>query len=128
MDRTLARSISHIIAAALLLTPTSFAYDYSLSPEAVREAYFLGQRTDQKLAEFFSDYTHHLPFPKSGPYISEIQLLTPYAQIVELSSQNTAGYSAQQAWKDYQTRGDLIRVRVRIEFTPSYTAVASQKG
>ena len=116
-----------LLASASLLSAPVVALDTSLSVQAVREAYFLGQRTDQKIVDFFSAYTHHLPFPKAGPYVSEIQLLTPYAQVVELSHQNTAGYSAQQAWKDYQDRGDFIRVRVRIEFTPTYTAVASQQ-
>jgi hypothetical protein len=116
-----------LLTGALLLVPPSFAFTTPLSDQAVREAYFLGQRTDQKIVDFFNDYAHHLAFPKTGPYISEIQVLTPYAQVVELSHQNTAGYSAQQAWKDYQDRGDLIRVRVRIEFTPTYNAIASQQ-
>ena len=121
------RSSLALLTAALLLSAPALAYDTPLSDQAVREAYFLGQRADQKTVDFFNDYTRHLPFPKTGPYVSELQLLTPYAQVVERSHQNTAGYSAQQAWKDYQDRGDLIRVRVRIEFTPTYTAVASQQ-
>ena len=121
------RPILALVTSTLLLSTPALALDTALSDQAVREAYFLGQRTDQKIVDFFSAYTHHLPFPKAGPYVSEIQLLTPYAQVVELSHQNTAGYSAQQAWKDYQDRGDLIRVRVRLEFTPTYTAVALQQ-
>jgi hypothetical protein len=121
------RAFLALLTSALLLSTPALPFDTPLSDQAVREAYFLGQRTDQKIVDFFSGYTRHLPFPKAGPYVSEIQLLTPYAQVVELSHQNTAGYSAQQAWKDYQDRGDLIRVRVRIEFTPTYTAVASQQ-
>jgi len=120
------RGIS-ILSAALLLSPSSFAFQSPLSERAVREAYFLGQRSDQKLRDFLKDYSHPLQFPKTGPFISEVQLLTPFAQVVEVSSQNTVGYSAQQAWKDYQARGDVIRVRVRLELTNTYSGVASQE-
>src|SRR6266566_1804026 len=98
------RAFLALLTSALLLSTPALPFDTPLSDQAVREAYFLGQRTDQKIVDFFSGYTRHLPFPKAGPYVSEIQLLTPYAQVVELSHQNTAGYSAQQAWKDYQDR------------------------
>ncbi len=65
----------------------AFAYDTELSDIAVREAYFLGQRNDEKTRTFFAPYTQHLPLPKKGPYVSEIRLLTPLAQVVQASSQ-----------------------------------------
>ena len=45
-----------LIAFAIAL-PT-LAYDYPLSPEAVRDAYFLGKANSAKRAEFFAKYTH----------------------------------------------------------------------
>lgn len=108
--------------AVLFLGPALlFAFQTELSSEAVRDAYFLGQRHDQKLANFLSSYEQHFALPKTGPYISSIQVFTPYAQIVEASRENP-DYSAQQAELDYRQRGDTIKISVRIEFTPTYTA------
>jgi hypothetical protein len=92
-----------------------------LSPEAVREAYFLGQRNDEKTAAFRSQYVKRLPLPQSGPHVSEVELLTPYAQLVQTSKTRTLGYSAQQAELDYRKQGDTLRLRVLIRFTPTYT-------
>jgi hypothetical protein len=91
-----------------------------LSDQAVREAYFLGQRNDERTAEFLEKYRRHLPVPESGPWISTIEVFTPYAETVELSRQRSFGYSAQSAAKDYRERGNVIRVTVTIEFTDSY--------
>jgi len=110
------------LACFLLLSPM-LAYDTELSDTAVREAYFLGQRDADKLHNFFAPYTKNLPFPKNGPYISEIRLLTPLAQVVQVSSQVTSGYSAQQAQIDYKRRGDSLLLVVKIEFTPTYGAI-----
>src|SRR5216683_5363374 len=89
-----------ILAAALLLAPATFAFDSSLSDQAVREAYFLGQRRDEKTAEFLEKYRRHLSVPESGPWISTVEFFTPYAEMVELS-QRSLNYSAQTAAKDY---------------------------
>ena len=43
-----------ILTVALLLSPFSFAFNVPLSDEAVREAYFLGQRHDESVASFLS--------------------------------------------------------------------------
>ncbi len=117
------RSLPASFLALGLALPPLLAYDTDLSDTAVREAYFLGQRNDEKTRAFFEPYTRHLPLPKSGPYISEIHLLTPLAQVVEVSSRTTSGYSAQQAQLDYQERGDLLLLEVHIEFTPTYNQI-----
>ena len=115
-----ARPIASVLAAALLLSPSSLAFDVPLSDQAVREAYFLGQRNDERTAEFLEKYRRHLPAPEAGPWISTVELLTPFAETVELSRQRSFGYSAQSAAKDYQGRGNFIRVTVSVEFTASY--------
>jgi len=128
MARALARFIALIFATALLPTSSSFAFDFPLSDEAVREAYFLGQRNDNKMTQALAPYTERLALPESGPYISEIKLFTPYAQIIDISRRQSGHYSAQQAQRDYRERGDTILVFVRIEFTATYSypqAVAS---
>lgn len=118
-----------VLAFGLLVAEATLAFDIRLSPEAIREAYFLGQRHDQTGAEFLSKYVKHLPMPKSGPYISEIEVQTPYAQVVGRSWRvGTAGYSAQQAEQEYRERGDLIIVRVLIRLTRSYPLLSGQHG
>src|SRR5436309_626119 len=116
-----------ILAAALLLSPSSFAFDSPLSDQAVREAYFLGQRRDEKTAEFLDKYRRRLPVPKSGPWISTVEFLTPYAEAVELSRQRSFGYSAQDAAQDYRKNGDRLRVTITIEFTNSYGELIQEK-
>jgi hypothetical protein len=104
------------------------AFDTELSDTAVREAYFLGQRHDDKAAAFLANYSKHLPLPKKGPYISEIRLLTPLAQVVEMSIRQTTGYSAQQALLDYRGRGDSILLEIHIEFTPTYNQLQAEQA
>lgn len=111
-----------IVLATLLLFPRSLPFvEFPLSDIAIRDAYFLGERNDQKTSEFLKLYTHTFPLPDKGPYVSEIHLLTPYAQIVSDSSRHSVGYSAQQAAADYHGRGDTLLLQVRIELTPTYT-------
>ena len=109
-----------ILTAALLITSIAHAVDAPLSDEAVREAYFLGQHRDDRTAQFLETYRSHFPVPKSGPHVFAIELFTPYAQAVEASSQHGLGYSAQQAWQDYQARGDSLRVGVYVRYTSTY--------
>jgi hypothetical protein len=115
-----ARSLTSVLAAVLLVASSSFAFDTPLSQESVRQAYFLGQRNDETTASFFTPYVRTLPAPDKGPYIAEVEVYTPYVQIIEASRRRSMGYSAQQAEKDYRHRHDKIFVRVRIDFTDSY--------
>ena len=117
------RLLPLLLLGFALALPPLLAYDTDLSDTAVREAYFLGQRNDEKTRAFFEPYTRHLPLPKSGPYISEIHLLTPLAQVVKVSSRTSGGYSAQQAHLDYRDRGDSLLLEVHIEFTPTYSQI-----
>ncbi len=116
-----------LIATLVFPTPSS-AYDVELSDTAVRNAYFLGQHRDQQTRAFFEPYIRHLPLPKSGPYISEIRLLTPLAQVVEVSQTASGIYSAQQAQLDYRGRGDSILLEIHIEFTPTYNQIDAQRS
>lgn len=116
------RSCFAVLAAALLLVPFSLALQSPLSDEAIREAYFLGQRNDEATAAVLVSYLKTLPAPKSGPYVSEVELYTPYSQLVERSRLHSVGYSAQQAARDYHATSDSIYVRVRIDFTSTYGA------
>jgi hypothetical protein len=114
------RSSASILAALLLLSHAAFAFDTPLSDQAVREAYFLGQRHDQSVSDFFAKYAKTLPAPQHGPYIATIRFLTPYAQVVSLSGTKSAGYSAQQAERDHHADQETVIVSVDIYLTDSY--------
>jgi hypothetical protein len=116
------RTAFAILAAALLLVPPSLAFQSPLSDEAIRDAYFLGQRNDEATANLFLSYLKILPPPKSGPYVSEVEFYTPYSQLVERSRLHSVGYSAQQATKEYRATSDTVYVRIRIDFTATYGA------
>ena len=116
------RSCLAVFAAGLLFVPFSSAFQSPLSDEDIRDAYFLGQRNDEATARAFLSYLKMLPAPKSGPYISEVEVYTPYSQLVERSRLHSIGYSAQQATKDYRAAPDSLFVRIRIDFTSTYGA------
>jgi hypothetical protein len=115
-----------VLALASVMCASSFALDNPLSDQAVREAYFLGQRHDEKMAEFLEKYCVRFPTPESGPWISSVVLLTPYAEVVDLSRQRSMGYSAQDAAQEYRKHGSIIRVTVTISFTASYGYLIEQ--
>lgn len=119
------RSIAAAVAAVLLLSPSSSAFQSPLSPESLREAYFLGQRRDESMAHFLEKYTRRFPAPKAGPQISSIALFTPFALAVQKSSQNFYGYSAQQAQLDHRGVRESVKVIVEIRLTDSYGAYTS---
>src|SRR4029077_6937350 len=109
-----------VLTVGLLLIPSTFAFDTPLSPEAIREAYFLGQHNDQSTLSFFNTYFRVLTKPDNARYIAEVEVYTPYFQIIEPSRRRSMGYSAQQAEQDYRHHHDKVYIRVRIEFTDTY--------
>jgi hypothetical protein len=116
-------AISCLVAVLLLLPGPSSGLDSPLSEEAVREAYFLGQHNDQSTFSFFLPYIRVLPKPDRGPFIAEVEVYTPYVQIIEASRRRSMGYSAQQAEQDYRHHHDKLYIRVRIDFTETYGAL-----
>lgn len=116
------RSSIAVLVAAFVATPT-FAFDTPLSEQAIREAYFLGQRGDESAARILAKYTKALPAPGSGPHIASITFFTPFALAVQSSSQHGSGYSAQQAQLDHRNQAEFVRIVVQIQFTDSYGAL-----
>jgi len=96
------------------------AFDNPLSDEAVREAYFLGQRHD---ASFLTSYIKFLPMPKNGPHISSVTFLTPFAQLTQFSSKYVGNYSAQRARLDHRGQNESVKITVEIYLTNSYGAL-----
>jgi hypothetical protein len=110
------------LAVSLLAAQAPAAYEHPLDSHSIREAYFLGRRDDDKTVAFMGQYLKRPPLPKSGPHVAEIELRTPYEQVVLRAAQAPGSYTAQQAEKDYAARSNLILVRVRIKLTPTYPA------
>ncbi len=104
----------------VVIPQRAFAYDHPLSDGADRDAYFTGQDKNNVNA-FLAQYSQELPLPKSGPHVAEVELSTPYAQVVEASAERGPGYGAQQAAEEYRKRGDTIVVRVKVLFTPTHS-------
>ncbi len=111
------------VAVALLATLSAWqpvlAYDQQLSASAIRDAYYLGRRNDDKTRQVLSQYVRRPSLPASGPYVAEIEVRTPYSQAV-LRAWKAPNYSAQQAAQDYAARPQQLFVRIRINVTPTF--------
>lgn len=115
------RSCLAVFAVALLFVPSLSAFQSPLSEQAVREAYFLGQRHDGAYARLLDKYMKNLPCPETGPYISSVTLSTPFLQFVAYADKYVGNYSAQQAQIDYRQKGgEIVEVTVEIQLTESY--------
>jgi hypothetical protein len=115
--RHFSRIFSALLLAICLSLPSASAFDSPLSDTAVREAYFLGQRHD---ASFLGNYIKLLPPPKTGPHISSVTFLTPFAQLAQLSDHRIGSYSAQQARLDHLGQEEFVKITVEIYLTASY--------
>ena len=89
------------------------AFDWPLSPEAVREAYFFGKGSDRaKVAKFLGQY-EQMPQPQDkNSSAGRIELHTPYQRVVQRAWESTTNYSVQQAQIDFASQSDIVRVRV----------------
>jgi hypothetical protein len=117
------RATTAFAVIALLAIQPLFAFDSPLSEEAVREAYFLGQRRDDTMTRALDKYTYFLDPPESGPDIASVTFFTPFALAVQSSSQHSSGYSAQQAQIDHRAQKETVKIIVDILLTKSYSNV-----
>src|SRR5437660_10284644 len=114
--RHLVRLITCLLMVLCVSLPAS-AFDTPLSDEAVREAYFLGQRHD---ASFLGNYIKFLPRPKTGPHISSVTFLTPFPQLAQISSNYVGNYTAHQALLYHRGQQEFVKITVEIYVTNSY--------
>ena len=122
----ISRSILAAVVTVFVAAAPLSAFQYPLSETASRSAYFLGQRHDETVGEFFARYSKHLTPPKSGLYVSDISFLTPYAQLVEYSG-HQGMYSAQQAELDGPRKFPNVQIAVYIYFNnPGVFPIAMQ--
>src|ERR1700730_4480105 len=102
-----------------LLVPDARAFHYPLSPEEVREAYFLGRNTSDRPA-FFAKYIHTLALPDKGLNVQCIEFRTPYEQVALRSQEHWATYNVPHAEQDYAAHPSEVLVRVLIWGTPTF--------
>ena len=113
-----------LLAVVLIIEPqAALAFQTPLSEQAVREAYFLGQRHDESISRELEKYTQYFSIPDYGPQIASVSYLTPFAQAVLASSNYIGNYSAQQAQIDHRTQAEKVQIQVTIRFTDSYPAL-----
>lgn len=127
----LQRVLAIFITGIFLYAPPVGAYDHPLNYRSVSEAYSLGRRHDEKLGELLAQYVKRLPAPKSGPYVSSIEIRTPFVQVVWRAHDNPMTYREPQAEKDYVGAPEVLLVRAQIYFTrtyPSFTADDLRQG
>jgi hypothetical protein len=99
------RSYLPLVLSALVATH-AVAYDHPLGSHAIREAYFIGAGN---YVEGLAGYTKSLLVPKTGPHVAEMEVRTPFAQVVLMSSEHV-GYSAQRAAQDYRKNPDILAI------------------
>jgi hypothetical protein len=109
-----------VFSASMFFVNSMLATTYPLTPEDVREAYFLGRNPEEREA-FFSKYVHFPAQPDRGPDVHLIEFRTPYEQVVLKSQENWANYSAQQAQQDYAAHPNEVLVRVSICATQTFS-------
>jgi hypothetical protein len=109
-----------LLAFCIPYSAQSAAYDAPLTPPAIHEAFILGQRNDQATASFFAPYVKQITEDAQSPHIAEIQVLTPFAQIVDLSRRFTSGYTEEQAAREYHQRGDTVVIRIVLMLPAAY--------
>ena len=116
--------ISVAAAVSCLLIPDVLnAYEVPLKPASVHEAYVLGRRNDQATAGFLNPYVKQLTAETEHPDIAQIEVLTPFAQVVDLSRRNaTSSYTEEQAADDYRRNGDKIVVHITLVLPAAYAS------
>jgi hypothetical protein len=114
------RLASAVLCAAVFVffgaSPLVNAYETQLTPAQLREAWTLGQRNDQATSDFLAPYAKQTgPGSDAGPHTTEVEILTPFAQVVDRSKEHTGGnYTEQQAAQDYREHGNSLLVRIRL--------------
>jgi len=116
------RVLGPILALCALSSLNALAFNSSLQPEEVRDAYSLGKTSShQNLADFLNQYEHDFKYPSDNPiaFVSSVEFQTPYEQIV-LRSHRTTQYTRFQADADYRANPGLVIVRVVAALKQNY--------
>jgi hypothetical protein len=100
---------------------TVIAYQTKLDSAAIEEAYVVGQRNDKATAEFVAPYLKQVTEEGlDGLHRADIEILTPYLQIVDRARDTSKGYSLSEATKDYRQHPDTVLIRVILILPSNY--------
>lgn len=97
----------------LVIALPALAYEYPLSADAIRDAYFLATRPGHESAQFISLYTHTIPEFKVGSYTSVVTIETPYLPVAE-QVRPKINYHAQDAVAEFLGKSADFRVQMDI--------------
>ena len=89
------------------------AYDYPLSSNAIRDAYFAGIRQGALTPSFLAPYSQFVSELHQGSCTSEIRLETPFLQVVAYAA-GVPNYSSQDAVKDFYDKPMKFRMFLNI--------------
>jgi hypothetical protein len=109
------------VLLSALIAAQGAAYDHPLGSHAIREAYFIGSGN---YPQGLAGYIKGLPAPKTGPHVAQMEVRTPFAQVIVMSHEHSIGYSSMDAAADYRKNPDTVQVRVQILNTATF-AIAS---
>lgn len=116
------------LLAAFPLEQRLQAYQTPLDAKAVHDAFVLGQRNDQSTGDFLAPYIKPMTESRSDLHVAEIEILTPFAQVVDDSRKNTSGYTEAQAAQKYQQVGNSILVNVTLMLPSVFPQAANADG
>ena len=100
---------SLVLVLSLAVALPAGAYDYPLSSNSIREAYFLGIRQSGLTPAILAPYSQFVPEIHQGSCTSEIRLETPFLQIVAYAG-GVPNYSSQDAVKDFYDKPMRLRM------------------
>lgn len=89
------------------------AYDYPLSSNAIRDAYFLAVRRGGLSRDLLAGYSHTIADLKQGTCASEVRVETPFLQVADYASK-AVNYSSQDAVKDFYGKPMVFRMYLNI--------------
>jgi len=101
------------VLLAFSLAIPARAYDFPLTENSIRDAYFLGTRQTGLGPDFLANYTREIPNLSLGRYRSFASLETPFTQVAILSSKKL-NYSAQDAVKEFLGKPLPFRIHLEI--------------
>jgi hypothetical protein len=122
------RCFAGAVAALLSFALPGDAYQTPLDGKALHDAYVLGQRNDQSTGDFLAPYIKEMSESRSDLHVAEIEILTPFAQAVDDSRKNSAGYSEEQAAQKYRQTGNTVLVNVTLMLPAVYPQAANNNG
>ena len=110
-----------LLALSICSLRTVIAYQTKLDSAAIEEACMIGQRNDKATAEFVAPYLKQVTEEGlDGLHRADIEILTPYLQIVDRARNATKGYSLIEATKDYRQHPDTVLIRVILILPANY--------